>query len=273
MDTPTPGPRIAQGRTAEVYAWGDGQILKLFYDWCPPNWVQQEIEMGRLVAPMTLPTPKLLDVVEINGREGLVYERVEGPSMLQRANAKPWLVFGLARQLAELHAAIHGQSGDGLPSLYAYLQREIAHVEALPPDLKTSVLRVLDQLPDGRSLCHFDFHPDQVLLTPGGPMVIDWMTAHQGNPLADAARTTLLLTVGQAPYAGRLMRASINMWRGFFRRSYLARYLALRPQATRAAVKMWIIPVAAARLQERIAGEEEPLLALIRSYLPKVAPS
>jgi len=31
MSTPIPGPLIARGRTAEVYAWQDKQVLKLFH--------------------------------------------------------------------------------------------------------------------------------------------------------------------------------------------------------------------------------------------------
>jgi hypothetical protein len=27
------GQPIARGRTAEIYAWHSGQVLKLFYDW------------------------------------------------------------------------------------------------------------------------------------------------------------------------------------------------------------------------------------------------
>jgi len=37
MSTLTSRPLIAQGRTAEVYAWQDNQVLKLFYAWCPQN--------------------------------------------------------------------------------------------------------------------------------------------------------------------------------------------------------------------------------------------
>jgi hypothetical protein len=34
MSTNSPGPLLALGRTAEVYAWQDNQVLKLFYAWC-----------------------------------------------------------------------------------------------------------------------------------------------------------------------------------------------------------------------------------------------
>jgi hypothetical protein len=36
------GKPIAYGRTAEIYAWGEWQVLKLFYDWVGLGAVQFE---------------------------------------------------------------------------------------------------------------------------------------------------------------------------------------------------------------------------------------
>jgi hypothetical protein len=85
-------PPIARGRTAEIYAWQDGTVLKLFYEWCPSQWVQAEIRTARIVSETGLPTPRLLDTAEVNGRQGIVFERVEGPSMLRALSARPWMV-------------------------------------------------------------------------------------------------------------------------------------------------------------------------------------
>ena len=114
MSTPLPDPLIAKGRTAEVYAWQEGQVLKLFYAWCPPQWVQHEIDIGRVIATKALPTPKLIDALKIEERQGIIYARGDGPTMLQLTNTKPWLLFHLTRQLAELHTQIHQQDGSGL---------------------------------------------------------------------------------------------------------------------------------------------------------------
>jgi aminoglycoside phosphotransferase (APT) family kinase protein len=243
---------IARGRTAEVFAWQEGQILKLFYDWCPAHWVRQEVEVSRAMAATTLPVPRLIETLEISGRKGVVFERVDGPSLLELSTSKPWLLFPLARQLAELHTQIHSQTGTGFPSLRTSLKSEIQQMEKISPELKTGVLNLLEELPDGTALCHFDFHPGQVLISGKGPVVIDWSTACQGNPLADVARTSLILTVAQAPGAGRMTRTIINQWRSLFESAYLKRYLELNPDLSREAIFTWRIPVAAARLKESI---------------------
>jgi len=37
------GQMIARGRTAEIFLWQDNQVLKLFLDWCPAHWIEQEV--------------------------------------------------------------------------------------------------------------------------------------------------------------------------------------------------------------------------------------
>ena len=101
------GEPIAVGRTAEIYDWEEGQILKLFRDWFPAHSVEQEARNARAVHAAGLPVPAVGEVIEIDGRLGLIYERVEGPSMEETLKAKLWTLFRSARLLAELHADMH----------------------------------------------------------------------------------------------------------------------------------------------------------------------
>jgi len=48
---------IARGRTAEVLAWKDQQVLKLFYDWVPAGLIARESQAARLVSALDIPTP------------------------------------------------------------------------------------------------------------------------------------------------------------------------------------------------------------------------
>lgn len=262
-----PGPLIAVGRTAEVYAWNQGQALKLFYDWCPDNWAKHEVDIGHAMNATGLPIPELLGEVEVNGRSGILYERVEGTSMLRMITSKPWLIPRMARLLAGLQAEIHYQDGSAFPSLRGYLEASIQGAKGLAPEQKAQTLERLGQLPDGESLCHFDFHPDQVLITAEGPVVLDWMTAQKGNPMADIARTSLLLAIGSAQGRTARQAAFINVVRGWFHDNYLERALELHPGATRAQIEAWKLPVAAARLVEGIWGEQAWLLGYIQTRL------
>ncbi|MBK9714867.1 MAG: phosphotransferase [Kouleothrix sp.] len=258
------GPRIAQGRTAEVFAWHDGCVIKLFFDWCPAEWVQHELEIGQVLATLDLPTPKVMARVAVDGRDGLIYERVDGPSMLANLTAAPWRVGSIARSFAEVHAGIHQRPGGGFVRLHPMLEQAIDHSDAIPVALKAPILSTLRRLPEGTALCHFDFHPDQVLVTASGCAVIDWMSACQGDQLADVARTAILFMVGNPPAASWLTRAIIQQVRRRFYRTYLARYRELAPSFSEERLHAWMLPVAAARLTDAIPGEREPLLAFLQ---------
>jgi hypothetical protein len=267
MNLSESNPLLAKGRTAEVYAWQENQILKLFYAWCPSQWVQNEIDIGRAMAKSALPVPKLIDVLNVEDRLGIIYERVNGPTMLDLSRKKPWLLFSLARQFAELHTQIHQQDGRDLMPLRSALRATILQVNNLPTELKTGVLQILEKLPDAFALCHFDFHPGQVIITANGPVIIDWMTAYQGHPLADVARTSIILKISQIPGAGRATQIITNLWRGLFYRTYLARYLELNQGVNQTDIINWMIPIAAGRLKEGIPGDQEALLYFIQSHL------
>lgn len=264
MDQKPLGQYLARGRNAEVYAWEPGQVIKLFYERVSPEAVAHEIEIGRVIAAKTLPTPKMLGSCTVEGRAGIVYERVDGQTMLSLMGQKPWLIPRMGRQLAEVQSAIHRQSGSGLPVLRARLGRTIRRVENLPQELKTKALDALEQLPDGEALCHFDLHPDQVMISPSGPVAIDWENASQGDPLGDVARTMIMTTIGAPLDANLLMLALARLANGIFRRSYFKRYLELNPGAQVERIRAWLVPVAAARLREHIPGEEPHLLRMIR---------
>ncbi|GCB49845.1 phosphotransferase [Streptomyces sp. NL15-2K] len=68
--------------------------------------------------------------------------------------------------------------------------REAGHVLA-------GLLRRLHALPARRSatgrVLHLDLHPDNVILTPDGPYVIDWTNAEEGDPGLDWGMSAVIL--------------------------------------------------------------------------------
>ena len=259
------GPMIARGRTAEVFAWGDNQVLKLFLEGWPRGYAEREAQVTQAVHEAGLPAPAVEGVVEVDGRLGIVFERVDGPSMLKVLTTKPWQVVRLARILAELQAAMHSCEVPELPSLRGAVQGAIRDSVLLAEATREALLKVLEQLPDGNAVCHGDFHPDQVIMSPRGPIIIDWSNALQGNPLADVARTSFILQMGDVPsfVAGQWLIKAVRAW---FYSVYLKRYLRLRP-ASREEITPWELLSAVARLSDGIAEEKELLLALIEARL------
>lgn len=253
---------IAEGRTAEILAWGDEHILKLYRDWFPSDAVEYESCIAHAVYEAGIPSPEPGEIIEVDGRRGLIYERLAGLSMLQDMNARPWMLLKHARSLAELHVQIHQQAIPGVPSYKDRLRYDITHTPHLDKTLQKKALARLETLPDGEGLCHGDYHPGNVLITKTGPLVIDWMTASTGSPWADVARTNLLLTIGPKGARNQVGRITL-MAIGLFYRTYIHRYESLYPDKEKE-MNSWLPVIAAARLSENITPERETLLEIVK---------
>jgi aminoglycoside phosphotransferase (APT) family kinase protein len=205
-------------------------------------------------------------VIEVDGRFGILFERIVGPTLVQQFGAKPWTLVRALRAFTDLHLAMHALAIPELPSQREQLTRLIESASPVPTEVREATLKRLDQLPAGNALCHGDYHPDNVLLTRNGLITIDWGGATSGHPLADVARTALLLHVGELP-SPRLNRWLLASPRALTRRAYVRRYLQRRPAGAEE-LAAWRLPIAVARLGEGIVEERGKLLRLIESACP-----
>ena len=258
MDIPPITSLIARGRTAEIYEWQPGWVLKLFYDWVDLESVEYEARISRLIHAIGLPVPAIGAIVQLNGRLGLPYQKVAGVSMWPAAFSKaPWKILHYARQTAQLHAIIHNHSIETeLPRQRQRLFNKIEQAAALPAQLRSKALAELADMPDGTCLCHGDFHPANILVNGENATVIDWTDATIGSPLADVARTTTLL-LGAAACQVQGGRQKIGVL--LFHSAYRRHYFRFRPGGEQEYIR-WLPLVAAARLSENIPELEKWLI-------------
>jgi aminoglycoside phosphotransferase (APT) family kinase protein len=243
--TGQPATLLGRGFAADVYAWGAGRVLKLYYAGKSRAAVEREYRVTRAVRAAGLPAPEAYEVVEIDDRWGVVLERVEGPSLFDATLRRPWRMLAAVRRLAELHAAIHQCVAPAeLPTQRERLAEAIEAAD-LPAAEKADARRRLAALPDGTAVCHGDFHPGNVLLSARGPVVIDWDLAGRGHPAADVARTIRLVrNATLPPGTPRPFHWLLAATRARIERVYLARYFRRRPGAP-AEVEGWMLPVTA----------------------------
>jgi uncharacterized protein (TIGR02172 family) len=270
------GQPIAYGRTAEIYAWRGRQVLKLFYEWFPLERVETEARVGRAIHDIGMPVPAVGAIVRVNARYGLEYERVYGESMFKMFQRKPWNLWRYARRWAELQAAIHDMPGHkDLPLQRQVLANDIRRAAALPVRLREKALAALEEMKDSCQLCHGDFWPGNILMTAQGEIIIDWIHASRGNPLADLARTTNLVLgftrTGQIkrPFlsygpsrTGSAKDALMQFLGRIFYPVFLSHYFRLRP-SDRKEYRRWLPIVAAARLADNIPELENILISQV----------
>jgi len=259
------GVAIGRGRYADVYEWDEGHVVKLFKEGLPRYLAKREFVATRALFDAGLPVPNVVEVVTVGERDGLVLERIEGPSMQDRLSAKgpprTDVVTQFAHTLAKLHASLHQHSIPRLPLQRAKLEEDIARAKGLDEITREIVIEWVGALPDGQVVCHGDLHPRNVLMSPQGPVMIDFLASSRGNPAADVARSLLVMEAGQDWDTAR-----VRNLRRQFRTVYLHRHcfsMRIWPEE----VHRWRVPQAAARLAEGFPGEERWLRHIIREGL------
>ncbi|MEV4411325.1 phosphotransferase [Catellatospora sp. NPDC049609] len=257
MSSAALGPVLGSGREADVYAHGAAGVLKLYR----PGFGGHRAEAAALRSLEGHGiAPKLVGIVDRDGRTGLVVERVPGFDMLAQLQRRPWQVLAAARSLAQAHLAVHRVTAAGdIADLRQALSARIRDA-ALPQPLLGYVLGVLDGLPDGDRLCHGDFHPGNVLRAEGRTAVIDWSSAARGVPEADHARTLMLLRwADPLPDTPAVSRAVIAAGRRLLTATYARAYRHGSPPLRH--IRSWLVVHMAARLGEDIPAERAVLLA------------
>lgn len=244
---------LAQGREAEVFLQADGTVLKLLRNPEFEVLVRREATALDVVRASGHGGPTVHGIVTVDGRPGLVMDRVEGADLLTALGVRPWLVYRTGAVMARTHVAMHEcVAPDSLPDLREELRFRIEGAPDLAPELASYALGVLEGLPSGDRLCHGDFHPGNILGPWRRPVVIDWGGVSRGDPDADVARTLLILRIrgaGAPPGTSMPLRLLIPIGRDLLAHRYLSVYRRMRP-LDRDLLDRWQVVWSAARFFE-----------------------
>jgi len=140
--------KIAEGREAEMFAWDDGTILRLLRN---PDaaWLNDlQTTALRVAGSSGVRVPAGLGTTTVNGRPGLIMERIDGVDYLTLIGRRPWQVFGAASVCGELHAKLHGVvAPSSLEPLKSRLKRQIETQTKLDESLARLALETLGLAP------------------------------------------------------------------------------------------------------------------------------
>jgi aminoglycoside phosphotransferase (APT) family kinase protein len=211
---------LASGREADVYALDDRRVLRRYR--CASADVIDEARIMRYVRDHGFPVPQ---VFEAQGTD-MIMERLTGPTMGEALLANSVALKAAAEMLADLLEQLHA-------------------IPAWPIAV------------DSSTIVHLDIHPENVMLTADGPVLIDWANATAGPADLDTAFTALILAqvaIGSivhplAADAGIMLDHFLDVAPGDPTR-LLDDVVAIRArQSTMSADEVAALPVAAARVR------------------------
>jgi len=261
------GKLVGQGRTADIFEYGEGKVVKLFHKDFPENYIQYEYNVNKYLQDKLDFVPKIYDIIDHQNKKGIVYEKIAGISLLEFLMNNPLRLFKVTKQFVQLHIEMHKRRFIGFGTRKEYLRNEIERAKDLNDNNKKIILKYLETLPTSDSLCHNDFHPDNVMYTSKGLRVIDWITATAGNPASDVARTYYILRHGTP--IGKLTlsdKIKVRLFQRIASNQYLKNYLK-KSKISRKEIKNWELVTIASRLAENIEQEKPYILKRIKRIL------
>ncbi|MCR8656667.1 phosphotransferase [Paenibacillus endoradicis] len=239
------GELIGIGNTAKVYQWGKNEVLKLFYD---QSSALIEAKNAELINNLKLSAPKFSGLLECEGKIGIVYEKIDGPTMLWHIEPTEKSISNNARLMANLQSEMHNVENNVLPNLKSEIADKVNRSQEIVNEKKEIITDILNSLPDGNSICHYDFHPDNIIISPNGPIIIDWMNLLVGNQEADITRTSMMIQSHSLPPSAPSWLIDRKL-RELFNKEYLSEYIKLNDMNDEF-LERWMIPTLAARIDE-----------------------
>ncbi len=184
--------RIIAVRTNKTIYCDEDKCYKVFNeDYSKADVLNEALNQAR-VEETGLFIPKILEVTMIDGKWTLVSEYIEGKSLSRLMKENPEKKDEYMNLFVDLQLEMHEKTCPLLNRLKDKMNRKISATD-LSATVRYELHTRLESMPKHKKLCHGDFNPTNVIITPKGDWrVIDWSHVRLGDPLADVARTYLL---------------------------------------------------------------------------------
>src|ERR1700750_2083178 len=101
------GEKIGEGAFSEAYAWAPGQVVKLFKAGVSHQLGRHEARMIRAVLATGLPVPEVFGEVTLDGRFGIVLQRIDGPTLWQLSRTGAGTFEQAGANVAALAMSVH----------------------------------------------------------------------------------------------------------------------------------------------------------------------
>ena len=190
------GEKIGQGAFSEAYAWAPGQVVKLFKAGVSHQFGRHEVRMIRAVLAAGLPVPEVFGEVTLDGRFGIVLQRLDGPTLWQLSRTGAVTFEQAGAIVAALAMSVHKTPPPPeVISMRDYMENELRLDDGkVPKHIATDVLALIDRLSPGDGLCHCDLSPGNVIMTAEGPKLVDWTFAMRAPAAVDLGFLHVILS-------------------------------------------------------------------------------
>ncbi|MEA5050022.1 MAG: phosphotransferase [Oscillospiraceae bacterium] len=204
--------KILAVRTSKtVYRDGDTALKVFDEDYSKADVLNEALNQAR-VEETGLRIPKILEVLKLEGKWAIRSEYIPGKTLRQLMDEHPEKKNEYLDRFVALQLEVLSKKAPLLNKLRDKMDRKISE-SALDATTRYELHTRLEGMPRHSKVCHGDFNPSNVIVTPRDELyILDWSHATQGNASADAARTYLLFWLaGEIDLAERYLDVFCKM--------------------------------------------------------------
>jgi uncharacterized protein (TIGR02172 family) len=182
--------KIGAGACGECYRLDDETIIKLYYSKITKEEIEKEKELSKKAFVMGVPTAISYDIVESEGRVGVIYELLNCKTLAEILREDTSEIEKYVKMYADVCRQIHSIDGKdaSLPSFKEINRKDIGNITGITDEERNYLHRFLDLLPDSTHCVHGDLNPNNIMIQNGECCLIDMGEFSTGNPLFDVSR-------------------------------------------------------------------------------------
>lgn len=166
---------IGRGACGECYRIDDETIIKLYYGNADPAFIEHEKSLSKKAFVMGIPTAISYDIVEANGRKGVVYELIKSKTLGElirmddsRLDEYVAMYVDICKKVNSIHT-----NDPEIPSFKEANRADIANVTGITDREREMLYRFIDSVPEGDTCIHGDLNINNIMVQDGECCLID----------------------------------------------------------------------------------------------------
>ncbi|MDD4354839.1 MAG: phosphotransferase [Candidatus Izemoplasmatales bacterium] len=195
---------LGKGRVSAVYSDGS-YAYKTFDENHPREWIEYEVRIQQEIKTKTS-LPVLSYTLSDDHRE-IRMDLIKGVTLADRLRTGEYQ--NGFHDMMELQMAFYAYRRLDLPDAQDAYDKQICHSSLAQP-LKDKAIASLHSVERKDILCHFDFHPENIMVDGNQYYILDCVNAKLAHPAFDLARTYIILKQYVSRQADKYLREIVK---------------------------------------------------------------
>ena len=181
--------RIIGVRTGKTVFRSNDKVIKMFDSSYSKSDVLNEALNQSRIEDMDINVPSIFEVTSFDGKWSIVQEFINGNQLAHLIKKNPEKTDEYIDKMIDLQVDMHSKKSPAMNSVVDALIRKISECELVATE-RFNIISQLNNMPKGHSLCHRDFTPCNIIVTPkNNYYILDFSHSCIGNPHIDVANS------------------------------------------------------------------------------------